>query len=177
MSCPQRNSTCCRASILRDTQNPTGHSLEQPAVADPVLSSRLGLDDLQRPSSFSDSVILCVLFIHSRFGTSVSPHPDKSQSPSCSFCFPLPITHAFLAAQFKQEPHNLFVLPAQIFQASSFCLELEFYKLWRRTGELCHVLVLTYAMNMWRLCCASTDFGATWDGLGEFFRSIFADYI
>lgn len=31
-----------------DTQNPIGHSLEQPAGVDPALSRRVGLDDLQR---------------------------------------------------------------------------------------------------------------------------------
>lgn len=46
----------------RDFQNLTGHGPEQPAVGDPCLGRRAGLDDLQRPLSqadtFHESVIL-----------------------------------------------------------------------------------------------------------------------
>lgn len=38
----------CEVTVFGDTQNPTGHSLEQPAGADPALSRKVGLDDLQR---------------------------------------------------------------------------------------------------------------------------------
>lgn len=37
----------CEASGFGDTQNPTRHSLEQPAVCDTALSRRVGQDNLQ----------------------------------------------------------------------------------------------------------------------------------
>lgn len=39
----------CEVSILADIQKPTGHGPKQTAVADAVLSSELGHDDLQKP--------------------------------------------------------------------------------------------------------------------------------
>lgn len=42
-------------SVLRDTQNLTGQSLEQPVLADPDLSREVGPDSLQR--SLPDSTI------------------------------------------------------------------------------------------------------------------------
>lgn len=41
----QRNA---EVSVFGNTQNPTGQSLEQPAVDDPALSRKVGLNGLQR---------------------------------------------------------------------------------------------------------------------------------
>jgi len=48
----------CGIVVLGDIQNPTGHDPGQPALADPDLSSGVGLDNLQRSSNLIHSVII-----------------------------------------------------------------------------------------------------------------------
>lgn len=52
---------CTGASILADSQNVTGHSLEQPALSDPALSIHLDENISRDASSLSHPVMLCAI--------------------------------------------------------------------------------------------------------------------